>query len=76
MARTSSWERIKLGPLLRVKHGWAFRGEHFRDRGDYVVLTPGHFQPGGGMKSRDREKFYLGDFPTITCWQRAICCSH
>jgi len=58
------WERIRLGEVLAVKHGFAFKGAHFSDAGDYLVLTPGHFRQGGGIKFRgDREKYYTADFP-------------
>ena len=57
-------ERIRLGDVLAIKHGFAFKGEHFGDAGEYLVLTPGHFQLGGGIKFRgEREKYYTADFP-------------
>ena len=47
-----------------MKHGWAFPAEEFRDQGDYIVLTPGNFVEGGGLKLRGtKDKHYSADFP-------------
>jgi type I restriction enzyme S subunit len=63
MTRTA-WRRAALGEILHVKHGFAFKGEHFSSSGDYLILTPGHFEVGGGMKFREgSEKFYRSGFP-------------
>lgn len=58
------WETRLLGEFLSVKHGWAFPSEEFCDAGDYVVLTPGNFIEGGGLKRRGtKDKHYSADFP-------------
>lgn len=55
---------MSLGQALAVKHGFAFRGEYFRDDGDLVVLTPGNFVDEGGFKPKSgKEKYYDGPFP-------------
>lgn len=55
---------VKLGDLFRIKHGFAFKGEFFSDTGDLILLTPGNFEPHGGLKLKgEKEKFYSGDFP-------------
>jgi type I restriction enzyme S subunit len=54
---------MELGAGLSVKHGFAFRGEFFRDSGDLIVLTPGNFLEGGGFKLKSKEKFYDGPIP-------------
>ncbi len=60
----SEWRELELGRGLRVKHGWAFKGEHFRDSGEQIVLTPGNFHDGGGFKPKNgTEKFYDGAYP-------------
>lgn len=60
----SEWREVELGRGLRVKHGWAFKGEHFRDSGEQIVLTPGNFHDGGGFKPKNgTEKFYDGAYP-------------
>ena len=49
---------------LSVSHGFAFKGEFFRDEGDLIVLTPGNFREVGGFKPKNgKEKFYEGPFP-------------
>ena len=35
--------RMKLGEILSVKHGWAFKGEYFAEDGEQSILTPGNF---------------------------------
>ncbi len=54
---------IKLGDLIDIKHGYAFKGEFFRTEppGD-ILLTPGNFAIGGGFKD-DKFKYYLGELP-------------
>jgi type I restriction enzyme, S subunit len=59
-----SWRACKLGDLLEIKHGFAFKGEFFSEDGDHILLTPGNFREEGGLKLKgDKEKFYSGDFP-------------
>ncbi|MCD2453818.1 restriction endonuclease subunit S [Methylicorpusculum oleiharenae] len=59
------WKQITLGEILRVKHGWAFKSEHFSDVGQHIVLTPGNFYEEGGFKARgDKDRFYSGDYPS------------
>jgi type I restriction enzyme S subunit len=57
------WKVIKLGDLIDIKHGYAFKGEFFRTEppGD-ILLTPGNFAIGGGFKD-DKFKYYLGEVP-------------
>lgn len=60
----SKWREVSLGQGLEVKHGWAFKGEHFREHGEQIVLTPGNFKEGGGFKPKNSsEKFYVGKYP-------------
>lgn len=57
-------KKYKLGELLTVKHGWAFKGEFFAETGQWSILTPGNFYDKGGFKRNDeRERYYTGDFP-------------
>jgi type I restriction enzyme S subunit len=59
------WNRIPLGEVCRIKHGFAFKGEHFSNSGQYVLLTPGNFQEAGGLKLKgDKEKYYNAEFPS------------
>ncbi len=56
----SEWVEKSLGDLIEIKHGFAFKGEFFREEppGD-ILLTPGNFQIGGGFKS-EKLKYYDG----------------
>jgi len=64
VAEGQAWRSFVLGEFLRVKHGYAFKGEHFSDSGPYIVLTPGNFYDEGGFKHKENEKYYTGDFPS------------
>ncbi len=55
---------VKLGDLFAIKHGYAFKGEHFGTEGSHIVLTPGNFFDEGGFKKKgDKEKWYSGKIP-------------
>jgi len=59
-----SWREITLGSAIHVKHGYAFKGELFSDSGNYIVLTPGNFNEGGGFRIRpEKDRAYMGDIP-------------
>ena len=59
-----SWKSLSLGEALSVKHGFAFKGTFFSDRGSYLVLTPGNFREHGGFRLRaGKDRWYAGDFP-------------
>lgn len=59
-----SWSEVQLGDGIQVKHGFAFKGEHFASSGEYLVLTPGNFLEKGGFRVRyGKERFYHADFP-------------
>jgi len=59
-----SWREITLGSAIHVKHGYAFKGELFSDSGDYIVLTPGNFNEGGGFRIRpEKDRAYMGNIP-------------
>lgn len=52
-------QKVRLGDFLRIKHGYAFKSKHFAQEGDFVVLTPGNFNPEGGIKLKGpKEKYY------------------
>src|SRR5687768_4963164 len=56
-------QRVRLGDLVDIKHGYAFEGKYFRDdpTGD-VLLTPGNFAVGGGFNG-SKLKYYDGPVP-------------
>lgn len=59
----AEWKEYRLGDLIDVKHGFAFKGEFITpEPTNDILVTPGNFNIGGGFKS-DRFKFYLGDYP-------------
>jgi type I restriction enzyme S subunit len=59
-----SWRDITLGDAIHVKHGFAFKSQHFSDNGEYIVLTPGNFNEEGGFRLRPgKDRFYVGDIP-------------
>nr|WP_303704895.1 restriction endonuclease subunit S [Brevundimonas naejangsanensis] len=51
---------VRLSDLVTIKHGYAFKGEFFRDRppGD-ILLSPGNFAIGGGFQL-GKLKYYDG----------------
>jgi len=61
----NEWLATTLGKLITVKHGWAFKGECFATEGDEIVLTPGNFPIGGGLKIRPgKDHYYTGNYPS------------
>ena len=58
------WDSIRLGEVMEVKHGFAFKSKYFADSGDLVLLTPGNCHEEGGLKLKgEREKYYVGEYP-------------
>lgn len=61
---TFGWCTTTLGELINVKHGYAFKSEFFATEGDQLVLTPGNFPIGGGLKLRPgKDRYYTGRYP-------------
>lgn len=59
----SSSPSVRLGDLIRVKHGYAFKGVHFTEEVmPNVLLTPGNFAIGGGFQDA-KSKYYDGPVP-------------
>lgn len=59
----SEWKAKRLGDLISIKHGYAFKGEYFSDVGPGpLLITPGNFSIGGGFKE-GKPKYYLGPIP-------------
>ena len=57
------WEKTTLGNYIKLKHGFAFRGEHFAENATPdVLITPGNFSIGGGFQD-DKLKYYAGPVP-------------
>ena len=60
----TEWKEYKLRNFIKVKHGFAFKGNYIvPDETDEILVTPGNFHIGGGFKS-DKYKYYKSeDFP-------------
>lgn len=53
----------RLSDFIKIKHGFAFKGEYFSARPTKdVLVTPGNFAIGGGFKA-DKFKYYAGAIP-------------
>lgn len=62
MSKTE-WKESTLGDLIRIKHGYAFKGDYITTNDNGVVLvTPGNFAIGGGFQER-KCKFFSSDYP-------------
>ena len=60
---TSGWKSVKLGELITIKHGFAFKGEYITTEDNGIVLvTPGNFAIGGGFQ--EGKKFFNGEYPS------------
>ncbi|MCA6438041.1 MAG: hypothetical protein IM592_16285 [Bacteroidetes bacterium] len=54
----NNWKKYKLGDLIDIKHGYAFKGEFFSDTPTKdVLLTLGNFHFGGGFKAAGENAF-------------------
>lgn len=56
-------EKVRLGDIIHIKHGYAFKGQYFTDEETgSLVLTPGNFTLNGGFQ--ETKKFTTEkDFP-------------
>jgi len=62
--RGKGWVEKPLSELCNIKHGFAFKGEFFTNKGDFVVLTPGNYYEAGGYRDRgEKQKYYAGEIP-------------
>lgn len=60
---SSDWPLVRLGDIISIKHGFAFKGEFFSDTAtNNVLVTPGNFAIGGGFKD-EKLKYYDGPIP-------------
>lgn len=58
-----SWKDTTLGEIVSVKHGWAFKSQHFESEGPFFLVTPGNFNEEGGLKLRpEKDRSYSGEF--------------
>lgn len=58
------WEERKLGDFIKIKHGYAFKGEFITtDPSKQILFTPGNFNIGGGFKHGNMKYFLKPDYP-------------
>ena len=63
-SRATNRRDVELGDAIHIKHGFAFKSQYFTDNGDFVVLTPGNFNEGGGFRLRPgKDRFYSDAIP-------------
>lgn len=59
----SEWKEVLLSDFIKVKHGYAFKGEFITEQeNDQILVTPGNFKIGGGFKSQ-KFKYYADTAP-------------
>jgi hypothetical protein len=52
-----------IGDFIKIKHGYAFKGDNISTKDNGIVLvTPGNFEIGGGFKEQ-KCKFFEGEYP-------------
>ncbi|WP_197019494.1 restriction endonuclease subunit S [Thalassolituus oleivorans] len=57
---SAEWPLKTLSDFIKIKHGFAFKGEYFKNEAtDDLLVTPGNFAIGGGFKA-DKFKYYDG----------------
>lgn len=55
---------LVLSDYIKIKHGFAFKGEYFSDTPtENILVTPGNFAIGGGFKG-NKLKYYNGPVPS------------
>lgn len=61
-ALPSRWEWARVGDLLSLKNGYAFKSKYFvENKTEYILATPGNFYEEGGFRHRgDKTKYYDG----------------
>lgn len=60
----AGWSQRTLSEICTIKHGFAFKSEHFCDQAEHTLLTPGNFFEAGGYRDRrSKQKYYDGPIP-------------
>lgn len=61
---SSNWQDFKLTHHIKIKHGFAFKGEYITTmENNNILLTPGNFNISGGFKGDKFKYFESEDFP-------------
>ena len=56
------WEWVRVGDLLSLKNGYAFKSKYFIEKtSEFILTTPGNFYEEGGFRHRgEKTKYYEG----------------
>lgn len=60
------WQRVRMGDIAAIKHGWPFKSRHFAEQltGRPVVVAIGNFEYTGGFRfASTTVKEYHGEYP-------------
>ena len=60
------WEKVRLGDLVKITHGWPFKSECFTEErtGRPIIVSIGNFQYTGGFRFQSTTiKEYTADYP-------------
>jgi type I restriction enzyme S subunit len=63
---SDEWKKVRLGEVLAIKHGYAFRSEHFSSdlTGRPIVVNIGNFSYTGGFRfATTQTREFRGDYP-------------
>ena len=56
--------KVKLGELLKIKHGFAFKSENYVDESEYALVTLANISASNNFQfNRDKTTFYGAAFP-------------
>ena len=56
--------KCKLGELLKIKHGYAFKSENYVDKSNYALVTLANISETNNFKfNYEKTTFYGADFP-------------
>lgn len=57
-------KKTKLGSILKIKHGFAFKSEHYVDKSQYALVTLANISGDNNFQfNHDKTTFYGSDFP-------------
>ena len=57
-------KKIRLGDVLKIKHGFAFKSEHYVEKSDYALITLANISETNTFQlNRDKLTYYGADFP-------------
>ena len=58
--------KVKLGELLKIKHGFAFKSENYVDESKYALVTLANISATNNFQfNKEKTTFYGADFPSI-----------